>query len=198
MSRRPASPNLPTWLHRVVPVFVLVALMWVSEIVDTILPADLDLFGIVPRTLDGLPGIVLSPFLHLGFAHLIANTSVLIVLGALIAWTTKRLWALTIGVILLSGLGVWLLGPQNSITIGASGLVYGYATFLVVYGFVVRRFWAALLGLVVFGVYGSMIWGVLPLQPGVSWQAHLFGALAGIFLAVRLGRRDRVTWQPVI
>lgn len=199
LSRRPsASPDMPTWVRRVVPVFVLVAIMWISEIVDTVLPRNLDLFGIHPRSLEGLAGIVLSPFLHLGFAHLIANTSVLIVLGALIAWTTRRLWEVTIGVILLGGLGVWLLAPPNSITIGASGLVYGYAAFLVVYGFAVRRVLTAIVGILVFLVYGGMVWGVLPLQAGVSWQAHLFGALAGILLAVRLGRRDRVRWQPVI
>lgn len=197
--RRPRSnPTLPTWLHRVVPVLVIVALMWASEILDVIVPLDLDLFGIRPRSLEGLPGIVLSPFLHLGFEHLIANTSVLIVLGALIAWTTRRLWAVTIGVILLGGLGVWLLAPPNSITIGASGLVYGYATFLAVYGFAVRRLGAALLGILVVLLYGGMMWGVLPLWAGVSWQAHLFGAIAGIVLAVRLGRRDRVVRRPVI
>ncbi len=197
LTRRPA-PDLPTWLHRVVPVLVLVALMWLSEIVDRILPLDLDAFGIQPRSLEGLPGIVLSPFLHVGFAHLLANTSALLVLGALIAWTTRRLAEVTIGVIGLGGLGVWLLAPPQSITVGASGLVYGYAAFLVVYGFAVRRLGAALVGLLVVALYGGMAWGVLPLQVGVSWQAHLFGALAGIFLALRLGRRDRRTWQPVI
>lgn len=199
MSTRPArSPNLPTWLHRVMPVLFIVAIMWASEIVDVLLPLDLDLFGIRPRALEGLPGIVLSPFLHLGFDHLVANTSTLLVLGALIAWTTRRMWTVTIGVILLGGLGVWLLAPPHSITIGASGLVYGYATFLAVYGFAVRSLGAALVGILVVLLYGGMMWGVLPLWAGVSWQGHLFGALAGVLLGLRLGRRDRVVRRPVI
>lgn len=192
------APTLPIWRQRVVPVLVIVAIMWAGEIVDLLIPLDLDLFGIRPRALEGLPGIVLSPFLHLGFDHLIANTPTLLVLGALIAWTTRRLMVVTAGVILLGGLGVWLLAPPNSITIGASGLVYGYATFLGVYGFAVRRLGPALVGILVVLLYGGMMWGVLPLWAGVSWQGHLFGALAGILLGLRLGRRDRVVRRPVI
>ncbi len=173
------------------PVLVLVALMWISEIVDLILPIPLDWYGIQPRELDHLSGIVLSPFLHLGFPHLIANTGALLVLGGLLALSTRHLWAVTAGVVLLGGLGVWLTGAPGSVHIGASGVVYGYAAFLAVYGFVARRLWSALLGVLVILVYGPMVWGVLPIQTGVSWQAHLFGALAGAFLALRLGRRDR-------
>lgn len=195
---RTQRPNLPTWLHRVVPVLVIVALMWATEIIDWILPLNLDYFGIRPRSLEGLPGVVLSPFLHGGFAHLIANTSALLVLGALLAWTTRHMWTVTLGVILLGGLGVWLLAPPFSITIGASGLVYGWAAFLVVYGFAVRRLGPALIGLLVVALYGGMVFGVLPFQPGVSWQGHLFGAIAGVLLGLRLGRADRVVRRPVI
>lgn len=179
------------WWHRVVPVFVLVALMWISEAIDFILPIPLDWFGIQPREVGHLFGIVLSPFLHLGFPHLIANTGALLVLGGLLALSTRHLWMVTIGVVLLGGLGVWLTGAPGSVHIGASGIVYGYAAFLAVYGFVARRLWPAVVGVLVIATYGSMVWGVLPLQMGVSWQAHLFGALAGAFLALRLGRQDR-------
>ena len=172
--------------------------MWASEVIDLLMPLNLDIFGIRPRELEGLLGIVLSPFLHLGFAHLIANTSGLLVLGALLAWTTRHLWTVGLGVILIGGFGVWLFGATHTVVIGASGLVYGYAAFLAVYGFVARRFVPALVAVLVIALYGGMLWGVLPLWAGVSWQGHLFGAIAGAVLAVRFGRADRVVRRPVI
>ena len=184
-------PDVPSWARRVIPVLVLVGLMWASEILDLILPLSFDQFGIRPRQLDHLQGIVLSPFLHLGFGHLLTNTVSLLVLGSMLALSTRHLWLVTGGVVLLGGLGVWLLGGPNTVHIGASGVVYGYAAFLAVYGFIARRFGQALLGVLVIVVYGSMIWGVLPIREGVSWQGHLFGAAAGVLLAVWLGRRDR-------
>lgn len=183
--------NARTWARRVIPVLVLLALMWVLEIIDLVLPLSLDQFGIRPRDLGHLQGIVLSPFLHLGFGHLMANTVTLLVLGSLVALTTRHLWLVTGGVVLLGGLGVWLFGGPGTVHIGASGVVYGYAAFLAVYGFVARRFGQALVGVLVILVYGSMLWGVLPIREGVSWQAHLCGALAGAGLAVWLGSRDR-------
>lgn len=183
--------DVPTWARRVIPVLVLVGVMWLTEIVDLVLPLSLDQFGIRPRDLGHLQGIVLSPFLHLGFGHLLANTVSLLVLGSLLALSTRHLWLVTGGVIVLGGLGTWLLGGPNTVHIGASGVVYGYAAFLAVYGFVARRFGQALLGILVILVYGSMVWGVLPIREGVSWQGHLFGALAGVAMALWLGRRDR-------
>lgn len=184
-------PSRPAWLHRVIPVLLLVGLMWASELLDLLTPLRLDGLGIRPRDPDGLAGIVLSPFLHLGLGHLLANTSGLLVLGALLAWTTRHLWLVTVGVVLLSGAAVWLLGDARTVVIGASGLVYGYAAFLAVYGFAARRVVPVVVGLAVIALYGGLVWGVLPLRPGVSWQGHLFGALAGVALALWLGRRER-------
>ncbi|SOC57923.1 Rhomboid family protein [Ornithinimicrobium cerasi] len=186
-----SRPGGSAWLQRVVPVLVLVGLMWLSELLDLLTPLRLDGYGIRPRDPDGLVGVVLSPFLHLGLGHLVANTSGLLVLGALLAWTTRHLWLVTAGVVLLGGLGVWLLGGPNTVVIGASGVVYGYAAFLAVYGFAARRLAPAMAGLFVVLVYGGLLWGVLPLREGVSWQGHLFGALAGVGLALWLGRQDR-------
>lgn len=191
MSSPARHSDLSTWGRRVMPVLLLVAVMWVLEIIDLILPLSLDQFGIRPRDPGHLVGIVLSPFLHLGFGHLVANTVTLLVLGSLLALTTRHLWLVTAGVVLLGGLGVWVFGGPNTVHIGASGVVYGYAAFLAVYGFVARHVWRALLGVLVIVAYGSMLWGVLPLQTGVSWQAHLFGAAAGVALAIWIGRRDR-------
>lgn len=192
---RPARTRreFPTWFTRVLPVLVLLALMWVSEIVDLLAPVNLDQWGIRPRDTGHLVGIVLSPFLHLGFGHLMANTTSLLILGALLALSTRHLWLVTTAVVLLGGIGVWLIGGSHSVHIGASGIVYGYAAFLAVYGFVARHFWQAVLGIVVIGLYWSLLWGVLPGRSGISWEAHLFGALAGAGMAVWLGRRDRVS-----
>lgn len=181
----------PSWAHRVMPVLVLVALMWATEIVDLVTPLNLDPFGIRPRDTGHLTGVVLAPFLHLGFGHLMANTVSLLVLGALLALTTRHLWLVTAGVVLLGGLGVWLLGASSSVHIGASGVVYGYAAFLAGYGFIARRFGQAAVGVLVIVLYSPLLWGLLPLRVGVSWEGHLFGALAGAALAVWLGRRDR-------
>jgi membrane associated rhomboid family serine protease len=187
-----AATRRPGFTGRVAPVAVLIALMWLSELFDLLTPVNLDLYGIRPRDPGHLVGVALSPFLHLGFGHLMANTVSLAVLGVLLALTTRRLWLVTVGVTLLGGAGVWLFGGANTVHIGASGVVYGYAAFLAGYGFVTRHLGQAAIAVLVIVLYGSLLWGVLPTQVGVSWQAHLFGALAGLLLAVWAGRRDRV------
>ena len=182
----PTRAGSPTWRHRVIPVLVLVGLMWVTEFVDLILPLDMDQLGIHPREGSHLVGIVLAPFLHAGFGHLIS-----LVLGSLLALSTRHLWLVTCIVVALGGLGVWLLGGTNTVHLGASGVVYGYATFLAVYGFAARRPGQAMVGVLVIALYGWMVFGVLPIRAGVSWEGHLFGALAGGALALWLGRRER-------
>jgi membrane associated rhomboid family serine protease len=162
--------------------------MWLLEIVDVMPGVELDRFGIRPRDPEGLVGVVAAPFLHAGFGHLIANTSGLLILGSLVAWTTARFWIITAGVAVLGGFATWLVASPHSIHIGASGLVYGYAAFLVAWGILSRRLLDAVVGIVVAVMYGGIVWGVLPGQPGVSWQGHLFGALAGVVMAVVLTR----------
>lgn len=183
-------------LARALPPAVLAALMWVSELIDTVLGGFLDRFGIQPRDVDALPGILAAPFLHGDLAHLIANTGTFVVLGIGVALLTRHFWSVTIGVTVLGGLGVWLLGPPNTVHIGASGVIYGYLTFLVCYGFVARKALAIIVAVAVFLLYGGIVWGVLPGTPGVSWQGHLFGAIAGVLLAIWLGRRDRRKRTP--
>jgi membrane associated rhomboid family serine protease len=163
---------------------VLVGLMWVSEFVDTALNNSLDQYGIIARSADGLPGIVAAPFLHLGFGHLIANTLPLVMLGGLIAFSgASRLLAVSAIVVVLGGIGTWLVSPPNTITIGASGLVFGYATYLISRGLFNRRIGQFLIGVVVVLVWGgALLTGLVP-QEGVSWQGHLCGAVAGIIAA---------------
>jgi membrane associated rhomboid family serine protease len=182
---RASAPPTRNWL---VPL-VLVGVMWVAEIVDAILPYNMDQHGIRPRSDEGLLGIAAAPFLHGGFAHLIANTSAFVILGLLVVWTSGRYLAVTIGIAVLGGLGVWLVAAPNSVHIGASGLVYGYAAFLVAWGVLTRKLRNLLIAVAVILVYGGIVIGVLPGQDGVSWQGHLFGAIAGAVMAFWLNRR---------
>jgi membrane associated rhomboid family serine protease len=163
---------------------VLVCLMWLSEAVDTALGNGLDRFGIIARTPDGLIGIVTAPFLHLGFGHLISNTLPLVTLGALIAvGGAVRLFSVTAIVAVLGGFATWIASPPNTITIGASGLVFGYAAYLIARGLFNRRIGQVLVGVVVVLVWGGALLGGLLPQDGISWQGHLFGAVAGVIAA---------------
>ncbi|SEE77465.1 rhomboid family intramembrane serine protease [Jiangella alba] len=175
--------SVPPALAATLPVFVLVLLMWAGEIVDSLPGVDLDQYGIRPHDAEGLVGVVTAPFLHGGFGHLIANTGAFLVLGCLIAMTTQRFWPVTIGVALVGGFATWLAASPNSVHIGASGLVYGYAAFLVAWGVFSRRALAVVVAVIVVLMYGGIVVGVLPGQPGISWQGHLFGALAGVLMA---------------
>ncbi len=168
------------------PVVVMVAIMWVVEVIDTIANGRLDRQGIEPRQLSGLDGVVFAPFLHSGFGHLVANTVPFVLLGGAIALgATQRFIRVTIIVAVIGGFGTWLIGPANTIHIGASGLVFGYLTYLMARGIFARNVWYLLGGVVTFMVYGGVLWGLLP-SPGISWQGHLFGAVGGVVAAYML------------
>lgn len=167
----------------VVPVAVLLGLMWIAEGVDTVLGQRLDQLGIEPRDVDGLTGVVAAPFLHAGFGHLLANSAGLLVLGLLLAVTTRSFWLICALITVLGGLAVWVLGPAGTLHIGASGLVYGIAAYLLARGVRTRRVLDVVIAGIVVLTYSGLALGVLPGQPGVSWQSHLFGALAGVAVA---------------
>ena len=173
-------------------VAAMVVLMWLVETVD-LLTGNLDALGIEPREIEGLTGIPLAPFLHGGFGHLIGNTVPFVVLGAVIALSgLARVAAVTAIVALVGGLGTWLVGPAGTVHIGASGLVFGFASYLLVRGFYSRRPLHLIVGVAVLLVYGTtLLFGFVP-TPGVSWQGHLFGAIGGVLAArVLHARRDR-------
>ncbi len=173
------------------PLLGLVAIMWIAEVVDVVLGGRLDGLGIQPRDADGLVGIGLAPFLHAGFGHLIANTIPLLAMGFAIALSgLARVVGVTVIVGLVSGLGTWLIAPAGTVHIGASGLVFGYATYLIARGIFSRNLVHLALGGVIVLVFGTVLLGGLIPENGVSWQAHLFGALGGI-LAARLLTPDR-------
>jgi membrane associated rhomboid family serine protease len=171
---------------------LLVGAMWVLEIVNKIDGQRLSFDGIYPRSLNGLPGIISAPFLHAGFGHLIGNTVPFVVLGMLIAFGgARRVIEVTVIVALVAGLGTWLTASSGSDTVGASGIVFGFAGYLVARGFFTRRILEIGVGVLVAVLFGaSLAWDLIP-HPGVSWQDHLFGALGGILAARLLTRGEQ-------
>ena len=174
----------------------LVAAMWASEIVDTALDHRLDGYGIEPRDADGLIGIPAAPFLHAGFGHLISNTLPFLAMGFVIAFKgAARVALVTAVVTLVSGGGTWLVAPESTIHIGASGVVFGYATYLLSRGFFDRDFFEIAIGVAVGVLYGGVLLGGLIPEEGVSWQGHFFGAVGGL-VAARALAPGRVQAQP--
>jgi membrane associated rhomboid family serine protease len=185
----PERPKLRDELQPYLVVVAMAAVMWVVEIIDLLPGTDLDRWGIQPRALRGLTGIVAAPFLHDGLGHLIGNTVPFLVLGCIIASSgTRRFVQVTVIVGVFAGLGTWIFGPANTVHIGASGLVFGYLTYLVTRGFFERHIGQILVGLVVLFFYGSILWGLLP-RPGISFTGHLFGAVGGVVAAWFIHRR---------
>ena len=182
----------PTALTAVRAIGGFVALLWVIESIDAALDNRLDRYGIEPRDQDGLVGILFAPLLHGGWDHLAANTVPVIVLGFLVflggagygLGVTTVVW-------LVAGTGIWLTGPVGTIHLGASMLVFGWLTCLLVRGFVSRRPGQLAVAVLVFLLYGGALWGVLPGQPGISWQGHLFGAVGGVLAALLLTERTK-------
>ncbi len=191
--------GLPNWLRPYLIVAMVVATMWIVEIIDLIPGTNFDRWGIRPRQAVGLIGIVTAPFLHSGFPHLISNTIPFLVLGGIIAASgVPRYFQVTALVALVSGLGTWLVGPTNTDHIGASGLVFGFLTYLLGRGFFERKLTYLFVAVVVLFFYGGILWGIVP-KNGISWQGHIFGAIGGV-IAARVspsyrGARSRIAWR---
>jgi membrane associated rhomboid family serine protease len=164
---------------------VCVLLAWSVELVDRVaFGGSLERYGIQPRNVAGLWGILAAPLLHAGWLHLFANTVPFVVLGWLVMLRRIRDFVVVTALaILIGGLGVWVTGAANSVHVGASGLIFGYLGYLLARGYFERSLWALLLGVVALVLYGGVLWGVLPSQPGISWQGHLFGFIGGIAAA---------------
>lgn len=164
---------------------VVVALMWVVESADRLLlDGRLDQHGIVPRSWGGLDGILWAPMLHGGFGHLLANTIPFLVLGWFIALDGSRRWlTVTVFVMVVGGAATWLLA-RPAVHIGASGLVFGYAGFLLVAGFVEKSIKGIAVSIIVGVLFGGMVLrGITPVSSWVSWESHIFGLAAGVLAA---------------
>lgn len=187
----PASPYFTRFLAPV----GLLALMWVIQLADAVLPGSFVGWGLRSWDLGSLQGVVLGPLLHAGWAHLIANSVPFLVLGCLVAVEgAKRFWAVTAMVALIGGAGTWLVNAPGTLTVGSSVLVFGYFGYVVVRvlapGRLAHRFAYAGIAVIVVVMYGTtMFTGIFGVHSGVSWQAHLFGAIGG-GLTVFIRRRS--------
>jgi membrane associated rhomboid family serine protease len=166
-----------------------VALGWAAFVANAAVGGALLNFGIVPRTEQGLWGILFAPFLHGNLNHIISNTIPFVVLGWLVMLRSRRYFIpVTLCAMLFSGVAAWLLGTPGSVTIGASGVIFGYLGYLMLTGLFTRSLWSILISVGVTALWGGLVFGVLPGQPGISWQAH-FGGFVGGLVAARLFRR---------
>ncbi|CAM3171766.1 rhomboid family intramembrane serine protease [Nocardioides dubius] len=178
------------WADAATVIGTFVGVLWLLEMIDQIANNRLDGLGIEPREADGLWGILFAPLLHSGWGHLAANTLPLLILGFLILMSGITVWARATAIIwVVGGVGTWLTGGENTLHLGASVLIFGWLVFLIMRGFFNRSVGQILIGLVVLAIYGSILWGVFPGTPGVSWQGHLFGAIGGGLAAFWMAER---------
>lgn len=164
---------------------IFIFLMWLLKSIEFIFDADLTNFGILPLSFKGLPGILFSPFIHSDFSHLFNNTIPLLLLGVALFYFYSEV-ALNVFILtwLTTGFLVWIAG-RDSWHIGASGLIYGLASFLFFSGIIRKYFRLVALSLLIVFLYGQMVWGIFPgTYKNVSWESHMLGFISGIFLAV--------------
>jgi len=174
---------------------LLVAIMWAMQLLSYKLNADFGSLGIFPRTLSGLKGIVLAHFVHGGWEHIMSNTPAVLVLGSMMLYFYPSISkAAIVFIALLTGILVWIFA-RPSFHIGASGLVYGFAFFLFFSAIFRKDTRSLVISLFVILFYGGIVWGLLPHDPHISWEAHLAGALSGTLLAYT-GRKADI--QPSI
>ncbi len=177
------------------PLLLLIGLIWTVELINGLLGHRLGLYGIVPRNLEGLRGVLFWPFLHAGLPHLVANTVPLLILGGLASLqgsavrATRQFWEVTAEIAIVGGFGVWCFG-RASIHIGSSGLIFGYFGFLLARAWYERKPGSMALALVTVFLYSGLIWGVLPTRGFVSWEGHLFGLLSGVAAAKLRFQKD--------
>lgn len=192
-------PARPGWAALIM--LAMLAGMWILELLDQLSGNQLDQLGIHAREIDGMPEILTAPFLHAGWDHLMSNSLPFVVLGFLVLLSGLARWLVSsLIIIVISGMTAWLLTPVHTIILGASGLIFGWLTYLLARGLWSRRPAQVVIAVLVLLVYGGLIWGLFPGSAGISWQAHLGGAVGGVLAAWLLHRRasrQLVTAAPV-
>lgn len=198
-SRMDTDTEKKIFKHSLLFPSLFIFLFWLVKIIDFAPGLDLTRFGILPRQLVGLKGILFSPFIHSSFNHLISNSvPFFILLFALVyfyRWLSYRIFFL---MFILSGLLVWLTG-RDAWHIGASGIVYALAAFHFVSGIIRMDVRLLTISIIVAFIYGGLIWGIFPFNPEISWEGHLWGAVSGVALAVYYRKyslkREKFDWE---
>ena len=163
---------------------VIVGIFWVVRLLEDFLNLDFSEFGILPLQIEGLRGIIFSPFIHASYDHLLSNSIPFMILGFALFYFYRNLaYRILFLIYILSGICVWL-GGRDSYHIGASGIVYGLASFLFFSGVLRKDANLLTIGIIVVFLYGSMFWGIFPIKPGISWESHLWGAASGLMLSI--------------
>lgn len=191
-----------TYINGVIISILLIALMWGIKIYEYYTGIGLYTWGLKPRSLSHIYGIITMPFLHGDWNHLWSNTPAFMVLSTLTYWTYKKIYfQVSLIILILGGFWTWIIGSDN-IHIGASCMIYGYAAFLFFAGIFSKNFRLMALSALIVFLYGSLIWGVFPLQPKVSWEGHLSGGAAGLFAAyayrAKFPTRKKYDWEDEI
>lgn len=162
---------------------IFVGILWLVKLTENLLNLDFTTFGILPLHPEGLPGIIFSPFIHGSYEHLMSNSIPFLILTFALLYFYRRLaYRIFFLIYILSGICVWL-GGRESWHIGASGIVYGLASFLFFSGVFRKDANLLTIGIIVVFLYGSMFWGILPIKPEISWESHLWGSASGLMLA---------------
>jgi len=178
---------------------VIVGLFWVVKLTENIMDLNLAKYGILPLQLEGLKGILFSPFIHGSYDHLMSNSVPFLVLAFALFYFYRNLaYRILFLIYILSGVCVWL-GGRESYHIGASGIVYGLASFLFFSGVLRKDATLLTIGIIVIFLYGSMFWGIFPVKPEISWESHLWGSASGLLLAIYYRHqgpvRPQSTWE---
>ena len=164
--------------------FLFLLLMWLVKIIEVNLQLSFVRYGVFPQTNYGLKGILFSPFIHKDFTHLINNSYPILILGGMLfAIYRKIATQLFVWLYFIAGFWLWVIG-RPSFHIGASGLIYALASFLLVSGIIRKNPRLTAVSMLVIFLYGSMIWGLLPTKEPISWEGHLSGFIAGILVAI--------------
>lgn len=187
------------FLHSLVFPAAFIFVFWIVEIVEVTTSLSFVKLGVYPLHLKGLPGIIFSPFIHSGFNHLMSNSIPFFILLFMLIYFYRRIsYQIFFLLYFLSGLSVWLAG-REAWHIGASGVVYAMAAFHFVSGIIRNDVRLLTLSVVVVFLYGGLIWGIFPIDPEISWEGHLWGAVSGVVLAIYYRkytiRRDKFDWE---
>jgi membrane associated rhomboid family serine protease len=182
----PMRSDRSPWGKHAYPIFILLLVMWLVRILDMILPVDFNRLGLLPRTVQGLPGIGLMPFLHGGMGHLISNTIPLAILLGLTVASRHRAWPVIVSIVIGNGLLLWCFG-RNAYHIGASGLIFGLIAYLITVGIREKQLLSIAVALLVGFLFGTtLLTGVVPtVGSSVSWDGHLLGAISGGIVGVQ-------------